>query len=305
MRLVTYDTGAGPRPGVPLDDSAVLDLAAFWPADGESAPPRSTLELLTGGEPLMSQARRVVDAARSALEHGDGTVPVVPASSARWHAPLTPGRIYAIGLNYRGHAAEQGAKIPKAPVVFTKAVSSLTGHGSAIVTPAETAALDYEAELAVVIGRPCRNLDAAGAMSHIAGYTCLNDVTARDLQRADRQWFRSKSYPTFCPLGRDLVTADEVPEPEKVVVSCTVGAEERQSSPVSDLIFGIPELIAFLSGFTVLDVGDVIATGTPSGVGFVADPPRYLRPGDTVTVRAEGVTALENHVVAASGEDRP
>lgn len=299
MKLVTYglDDADGPRPGVVLGDSSILDLAAYWARAGEGDPPRDVLDLLNGGEPLMSRTRRVVDAAQAAL--GDGDLPIV--APARWHAPLTPGRIYCIGLNYRSHAEEQGAKIPKNPVVFTKALSSLTGHGSAIVSPPVTEALDYEAELAVVIGRTCENVTAAEAMSHVAGYTCLNDVTARDVQRADRQWFRSKSYPTFCPLGRDLVTADEVPDPEKVVVSCVVGSEERQSSPVSDLIFGIPELIAFLSSFTVLRVGDVIATGTPGGVGFVLDPPRFLQPGDRVTVRAEGVSALENSVVAQGG----
>jgi 2-keto-4-pentenoate hydratase/2-oxohepta-3-ene-1,7-dioic acid hydratase in catechol pathway len=286
--------------GAVLADGSVLDLATFWDAAGTSATraPQTISELLRDGQPALSAARSVIDAAEERLRAGATDLPVRTADSLRFLPPWIPGRIYAIGLNYRSHAEEQGAKIPKAPVVFTKAASSLTGHGAAIVAPSETDALDYEAELAVVIGRTCRNASADDAMSYIAGYTCLNDVTARDIQRADRQWFRSKSYPTFCPLGRDLVTADEIAALEEVTVSCVVDGEQRQSAPISDLIFGVPELIAFLSSFTTLEPGDVIATGTPGGVGFVTDPPRFLHDGNVVTVAASGVTALTNAVSA-------
>jgi acylpyruvate hydrolase len=296
VKLTTYQNGQA-RLGAVLSDGSVLDLAAYWPVAGTGPVPAGILELLRSGQSRLSGTRAVVDAAEERLAGGD--LPVYDADSLRYLPPWRPGRVYAIGLNYRSHAEEQGAKIPKAPVVFTKAISALTAHDSPIVAPPTTEALDYEAELAVVIGRTCQNVDVSEAMRHVAGYTCLNDVSARDLQQTDRQWFRSKSYPTFCPLGRDLVTADEIPVVEDVVVSCRVGAELRQSAPVGDLIFAVPELIAFLSSFTTLEAGDVIATGTPGGVGFAMDPPRFLNNGDVVTVQASGVTTLRNTVAAS------
>lgn len=298
MRLVTYETGGQQKPGVILADGSVLDLTEHWRQQGTGAAPANVLGLLRGGPSMLSAAAELLASAEEQVRNGAPGLTTIPASSALWCPPLSPGRIYAIGLNYRSHAEEQGAKIPRSPVVFTKASSSLTGHGRPIIKPRETEALDYEAELAVVIGRPGSGIAPADARDYIAGYTCLNDVTARDIQRADRQWFRSKSYPTFCPLGRDLVTADEIAALEEVTVSCVVDGEQRQSAPISDLIFGVPELIAFLSSFTTLEPGDVIATGTPGGVGFVTDPPRFLHDGNVVTVAASGVTALTNAVSA-------
>jgi acylpyruvate hydrolase len=295
MRLTTYDNGGTAALGAVLGDGSVLDLAGHHGGDGL---PASIDELLRGGDAAMSATRAAVDAAQERLAAGDAGLPVRAADSLRFRPPWTPGVMYAIGLNYRSHAEEQGAKVPKNPIVFTKARSSLTGHGTPIVSPRETEMLDYEAELAVVIGRTCRNAEHSEAMRYIAGYTCINDVSARDLQRSDRQWFRSKSYPTFSPLGRDFVTVDEVPVVEDVVVSCHVGDEQRQSAPVSELIFGIPELIVFLSSFVTLEPGDIIATGTPEGTGFAMDPAQYLQKGDVVTVAASGVTALRNEVTA-------
>jgi 2-keto-4-pentenoate hydratase/2-oxohepta-3-ene-1,7-dioic acid hydratase in catechol pathway len=281
MRLTTYRNGGGAAIGAVLDDGSILDLALA---------PDTLTGVLRAGPEALDRVRAVVDAAQDQTG--------LPADSLHYDPPWTPGTIYAIGLNYRSHAEEQGAKVPANPIVFTKAVSSLTGHGSPIVSPAATERLDYEAELAVVIGRAARNVERADAMDYVAGYTCVNDVSARDVQRADRQWFRAKSYPTFCPLGRDFVTADEVPDVTDVVVSCRVGDEQRQSAPISDLIFDIPELIVFLSSFVTLEPGDVIATGTPDGVGFAMDPPRYLQKGDVVTVAAGGITSLRNEVTA-------
>jgi 2-keto-4-pentenoate hydratase/2-oxohepta-3-ene-1,7-dioic acid hydratase in catechol pathway len=297
MRLTTFGNG---RPGTVLSDGTILDLAAYW-ADGAPAAvpvPQAVASLLRDSTAL-DAARAVTEAAERARASGGAALPVSDAAALTFQPTWVPGRIYAIGLNYRSHAEEQGARIPKNPIVFTKAVSSLTGHGSPIVSPAATEQLDYEAELAVVIGQPCANVGRDEAMAYVAGYTCLNDVSARDIQRADRQWFRSKSYPTFSPLGRDLVTADEVKDPAELVVSCVVNGEQRQSAPVSDLIFDIPELIAFLSSFVTLEPGDVIATGTPSGVGFAMDPPRFLAPGDVVTCEVGGITTLRNEVTSA------
>lgn len=299
MRLTTFGDS---RPGAVLSDGAVLDLAAYWssasPAGSAIPAPRTVADMLRDNA-VMEAARAVIDAAERARAQGDPEVPARGAAELSFQPPWIPGRIYAIGLNYRSHAEEQGARLPKNPIVFTKAVSSLTGHGSPIIAPTATEQLDYEAELAVVIGKSCADAGRDEAMAYVAGYTCLNDVSARDIQRSDRQWFRSKSYPTFCPLGRDLVTADEVKDPEELVVSCVVGGEQRQSAPVSDLIFGIPELIAFLSSFLTLEPGDVIATGTPSGVGFAMDPPRFLRPGEVVTCEVSGITTLRNEVTSA------
>jgi 2-keto-4-pentenoate hydratase/2-oxohepta-3-ene-1,7-dioic acid hydratase in catechol pathway len=304
MRLVTYETGGQQKPGVILADGSVLDLTEHWRQQGTGAAPANVLGLLRGGPSMLSAAAELLASAEEQVRNGAPGLTTIPASSALWCPPLSPGRIYAIGLNYRSHAEEQGAKIPRSPVVFTKASSSLTGHGRPIIKPRETEALDYEAELAVVIGRPGSGIAPADARDYIAGYTCLNDVTARDLQRADRQWFRSKSYPSFCPLGRELVTVDEAPPLDQIVVSCAVGTQQRQCAPVTDLIFGVPELISFLSSFVTLEVGDVIATGTPGGVGFVLDPPKFLQPGDEVTVDIKGVSSLANHVQGPATAER-
>ena len=280
MRLVTFSTADAPEPGpgVLRPGGTIVDLSGTW---------TTTLELLRGGEEALALA----------AEFDGAGIPVADVTA--WQPPLTPPRIFGIGLNYRSHAEEQGVKIPRSPIVFTKALSSLVGHGAAIVQPAATQQLDYEAELAVVIGRRAVNVEVQDAMDHVVGYTCLNDVTARDIQRWDRQWFRSKSFPTFTPMGRELVTVDEAPALESLRVTGTVAGELRQDAPVTDLIFGVSELISFLSSFTTLEPGDVIATGTPSGVGFVFDPPRFLAPGDTVQVAIPGVSQLENTVVAA------
>lgn len=297
MRLTTFGTD-NPAAGAVLSDGSVLDLAAYWPATAGVPAPADVRALLRSDD-AMGAARAAAERAERDLAAGAGGVPVHEASTLAFRAPWVPGRIYAIGLNYRSHAEEQGARIPKNPIVFTKAVSSLTGHQSPIILPDATQELDYEAELGVVIGHACSNVARDEAMAHLAGYTCLNDVSARDIQRSDRQWFRSKSYPTFCPLGRDFVTADEVADPGELIVSCHVGDDRRQSAPVSDLIFDIPALVSFLSSFVTLEAGDVIATGTPEGTGFAMDPPRFLQKGDVVTCAVSGVTTLTNEVTIA------
>ncbi|TYB42310.1 fumarylacetoacetate hydrolase family protein [Actinomadura chibensis] len=218
-----------------------------------------------------------------------------PAGLAFLPPVRAPGKIVAIGLNYAEHAAEGGLDVPKEPVVFAKFPSALRGHGETVEwDPAVAAQVDYEAELAVVIGAPARHVSERDALGHVLGYTCLNDVSARDLQRDDGQWVRAKSLDTFCPMGPWLVTADEVPDPQDLAVRCRVSGELRQDASTADMIFSVRELIARLSRAFTLLPGDVIATGTPPGVGMASTPPRLLRDGDVVEVEIEGIGTLRN-----------
>lgn len=219
-------------------------------------------------------------------------------------APVDPPIIYCIGLNYRAHAAEAGMPVPEFPVLFIKSLHSLNGHGYAIETPdqAGTAKLDYECELAVVIGKSCKNVRAADALDYVAGYTCANDVSARDWQQewGGGQFCRGKSFDTFCPLGPELVTADEIPDPNNLRISTRVNGQKVQDSNTADMIFNVPTLIEFLSASTTLPAGSVILTGTPSGVGAGRKPPLWLNIGDNVTIEIETIGSLTNPVVAES-----
>lgn len=223
----------------------------------------------------------------------------IPLAEVRVLAPVPrPEKIVCIGLNYRDHAIETGQALPEQPILFAKWANSVIGPGTAIEIPPETSQADYEAELGVVIGRRARNVSEGQALDHVAGYTCCNDVSARDLQMAVSQWTRGKAIDTFLPMGPVLVTVDEIPDPQQLAIRCLVNGEERQSSTTSQMIFGVAELVAYLSRTMTLEPGDVIATGTPPGVGMALDPPRWLKPGDEVTVEIEGIGALVNPVVA-------
>ncbi|MFU8849024.1 MAG: fumarylacetoacetate hydrolase family protein [Opitutales bacterium] len=219
-------------------------------------------------------------------------------------APVEPAQIYAIGLNYREHAAEMGAKIPEFPVVFSKSITSVADPDSAILLPRHLYSdqVDYEGELAVVIGKPCKNVSVAEALDYVLGYTCANDVSARDWQKVygGGQWIKGKSFDSFCPLGPMLVTADLVPDPQILPLRTILNGRIVQESFTGDMIFSVAELVAFLSGSTTLLPGTVILTGTPPGVGMAADPPRFLRPGDEVVVEITGVGMLHNSVAAES-----
>jgi 2-keto-4-pentenoate hydratase/2-oxohepta-3-ene-1,7-dioic acid hydratase in catechol pathway len=225
-----------------------------------------------------------------------------PIDSVRLLAPLSdPGKIVAIGLNYLDHAAESQQALPAEPLVFTKFSSSIVGPGAAIMWDrALTEEVDFEAELAVVIGRQARNVTRDDALSHVFGYTCLNDVSARDLQFRDGQWVRGKSLDTFCPMGPVIVTADEIDDPQGLEIGCRLGDETMQRSNTGDMIFGVAELIARLSRSFTLEPGDVIATGTPPGVGYFREPRRLLQDGDQVTVWVERIGALTNPVATRS-----
>ena len=211
-----------------------------------------------------------------------------------------PARIFCIGLNYRDHAAETNSPIPEEPIVFSKFASALHSPGKPIVLPKVSDRVDYEAELAVVIGRPGKNVGEADALSHVAGYACANDVSARDWQKGKpgKQWLLGKTFDTFCPIGPYLVTADEVPDPHSLSVTTTVSGEVMQDGSTSDLIFDVPKIVSYISGVVGLRKGDVILTGTPAGVGDARTPPRYLKDGDTVEVRIGDLGPLSNPVVA-------
>jgi 2-keto-4-pentenoate hydratase/2-oxohepta-3-ene-1,7-dioic acid hydratase in catechol pathway len=223
--------------------------------------------------------------------------------SAKRLAPLPPVNIFCIGLNYRDHAVETDMPPPDAPVVFMKPTSSLAHPGDPILLPAccrRGPEVDFEGELAVVIGRKARDVTAAEALDHVLGYTVANDVSARRWQRHNGgQWVRGKSFDTFCPLGPALVTADEIPDPQQLSIRTWVNGELMQSGHTSDMIFPVDRLIAFLSQDTTLLPGTVILTGTPPGVGFVRQPPVFLQPGDEVVVEIEGIGRLVSPVAAA------
>jgi acylpyruvate hydrolase len=210
-----------------------------------------------------------------------------------------PGKIIAVGMNYRDHAAESGLEVPERPMLFAKWPSSLIGPGEAIVIPPLSDEIDYEAELAVVIGSRVRDLAPEDALDAVAGYVCLNDVSARDLQFQDKQWTRAKSFDTFTPVGPRLVPAREIPDPQTLGIRCLVNGEALQDSSTAEMVFSVAEIVAYASRSLTLEPGDVIATGTPAGVGFTRDPPVFLRPGDQVTVEIERVGAITNPVRAA------
>lgn len=208
-----------------------------------------------------------------------------------------PGKIVCVGLNYRDHAAEQGAALPAEPLLFAKFPNALIGPGDPIVIPSLVTQCDYEAELGVVIGTRVKKVSRENAFEAVRGYVCANDVSARDLQFGDGQWTRGKSVDSFCPVG-PLVPAEEIPAPHNLRIRAIVSGEVLQDSTTANLIFGIDEIISHASRTMTLEPGDLILTGTPAGVGIFRDPQRLLRPGDEVTIEIEGVGALTNPVVA-------
>jgi 2-keto-4-pentenoate hydratase/2-oxohepta-3-ene-1,7-dioic acid hydratase in catechol pathway len=281
MHLVSFSVAGGtPRPGALIEDTGVI-------ADLSAAGYAGTLAVIAAGITAVDQL-----ANPSALPgHRLGEV--------RLHAPLAnPPRIFAIGLNYRDHAAESKMALPKAPVVFFKLTPSIVGPGDAIVLPKNSTEPDYEAELAFVIGKGGFRIPASAWREHVYGYTIVNDVSARDVQFATSQWSLSKSFPTFCPMGPAIVTGDQIADPHELPIRLDINGEVLQNSNTRELVFKIPELIEYISSITPLLPGDMVSTGTPAGVGMGRTPKRWLRPGDTVTVTMEGVGALTNPVVA-------
>jgi 2-keto-4-pentenoate hydratase/2-oxohepta-3-ene-1,7-dioic acid hydratase in catechol pathway len=273
MKIVTFCLVDGnPRPGILLEDGIVdLSEQKF----------ESVLELIAGGGKAAAEGRKV------------------SLDVARLLAPLpNPPRIFCIGLNYRDHAIESKMAIPAVPTVFLKLASAVIGPDAPIVLPKLSTQPDYEAEMAVVIGRGGYKIPAEAWREHIFGYTIVNDVSARDVQLATSQWTLGKSFATFCPIGPTIVTADEIADPHALDIRLTIDGEELQHSNTRELIFRVPELIAYISSIAPLEAGDIISTGTPQGVGLGRKPQRWLKPGETIAIEIAGLGKLVNPTVA-------
>lgn len=246
--------------------------------------------------------RNIIEAGKGALDEVQSRLanaPRFPLSHVTLHAPIPrPPRIFAIGLNYQKHADESKMAVQKVPTVFLKLTSSIIGPDAPIILPKISTQPDYEAEFAVVIGKPGYQIAAEDWRQHVFGYTILNDVSARDVQLATSQWTLGKSFPSFSPMGPAIVTADEVPDPHSLDISLTIDGETLQSSNTSDLIFKIPALIAHLSSLTPLEAGDIISTGTPEGVGLGRTPKRWLKPGEEIVITISKLGQLRNRTVA-------
>jgi len=237
------------------------------------------------------------------LETGDSNdAPAVRLADVHLIAPVPrPAKVICVGLNYRDHAEETGQAIPDEPVLFSKFANSVVGPGADVAVPEVVDQPDYEAELAVVIGRRASDVSPSDALAHVAGYTCANDVSARDLQFRSSQWFLGKAIDSFLPLGPWLVTADEVGDARGLAIRCTIDGGVVQDSSTDQMVFGVGELIAFISRTITLEAGDVIATGTPPGVGMARDPQRWLENGERMTVEIEHIGALTNTVRRTGG----
>jgi 2-keto-4-pentenoate hydratase/2-oxohepta-3-ene-1,7-dioic acid hydratase in catechol pathway len=314
MKLVTYESAKQSRLGV-MQGDFVVDVAAAYGliakgriADAKVAaaakvlqklgrPPQDMIELLRLGE-RYRQALGVIVAGASAMGKKGPKGLLIPSRTAKLRAPIAhPNKITCVGLNYADHARESGQEPPAAPIFFLKSHNTICGPGDPIKLPPNSAKVDYEAEFAVVIGKRGNRIPESDAHRYIAGYTLLNDVSARDMQFSDKQWYRGKSCDTFAPTGPWIVTPDEIPDPNNLRISLTLNGETLQDSNTSNLILKVPFLISYLSQSVTWEVGDLISTGTPSGVGFARKPPVFLKAGDAVSVTVEGIGTLTNPVV--------
>jgi 2-keto-4-pentenoate hydratase/2-oxohepta-3-ene-1,7-dioic acid hydratase in catechol pathway len=282
MKFVSFQSAARAEAGV-LSGDRVIGLAAAGFAD--------MLVVLASGEEGRQKIDKFVTDPPAAC--------IFPLASVHLLAPIPrPPKLICIGLNYRDHAAEAHQEIPKVPTIFAKFSNVVIGPGEAIVLPKISRKPDYEAEFMFVIGAGGRHIGAEDWKRHVFGYTVFNDVSARDFQSVTSQWMIGKTFDTFAPMGPCLVSADEIADPHALDISLSIGGEVLQRSNTRELIFQIPDLVAYLSSVVTLEPGDVVATGTPSGVGFARKPPRYLKPGDEVVVSIEGLGELRNPVIA-------
>ena len=282
MKLVTYQSGNEPRAGV-LTPGGIYDA---W--DVLDHPTRSSLRELIHEDRIGEAGERI----------GAGTqIEPVALESVRIHAPIPdPDKIICIGLNYKKHAEETGQELPKAPIIFGKYRNALAGDGETVTLPAASAKVDYEAEVAVVIGRRAMEVPVDEALDHVAGYTLLNDLSARDLQGLSSQWMAGKVFDGSAPCGPAMLTPDEAGPHDRIGISLTLNGEEMQNSTTEDLIFDIPELVSRLSAWMTLEPGDIISTGTPSGVGMARQPRVWLEDGDEVIVSSPQLGELRTTI---------
>jgi 2,4-didehydro-3-deoxy-L-rhamnonate hydrolase len=310
MRLLQFkpkkDPNARSRVGALIAQGrAILDLPATLDGAGRGGwlPASLSNEWWNLEGSVWSLVRSSVEAAQRAdektVEQWKRSGKVVNVEDAQIVAPITrPGKLICVGLNYRDHALETGSPIPTSPIIFSKFTTCVVGPEDPVLIPSVTEQVDYEAELAVVIGRLARSVPRARAYDHVFGYCAFNDVTARDFQANDKQWQRGKSCDTFAPMGPFIATPDEIPNPQNLAIKLRLNGETMQSSRTDQLIFGVPELIEFISQVITLEPGDVIATGTPPGVGVARKPPVFLKPGDRMEVEIEGLGVLVNPLAA-------
>src|SRR6266581_6277962 len=285
MRFATIQTASGRRSAV-VRLNYYVDLHAT-----DSSLPSSLRELLEGGPAALKAAERAAEQ-KNAVTHDAGRVKLLP--------PIPdPRKIVCVGLNYRDHAAESGAPIPKDPVLFSKYATALIGHDEAIILPASSKEVDYEAELVIVVGRRGRHLTEEQAWAHVAGYTIGHDVSARDwqLKKDGRQWMVGKTFDTFAPTGPTLVTTDEIPDPHNLAIRLRLNGQIMQDSNTKQMIFNVGQVVSYLSQVFTIEPGDLIFTGTPPGVGFARKPPVFLKDGDVAEVEIEGLGVLRNPVV--------
>lgn len=307
MRLVQFQVSHTSQPtaephvgALVAGGKQILDLTVALTAHGLAAPATSNAWFDLDGA-LLPAARAAVDqlanASEGAMAEARRTGQLHAFEAVRLTAAVPrPGKVMCIGLNYRDHAIESNMPIPESPILFAKFATSIVGPGDAVVIPSGCTQPDYEAEMAVVIGKRAKGVSRERALDHVLGYSCFNDVSARDFQFADKQWVRGKACDTFAPIGPFIATRDEIANPHDLAIRLRLNGETMQDSRTNQLIFDVPALIAFLSASLTLEPGDVIATGTPPGVGFARKPPVYLKPGDRMEVEIEGLGVLVNPV---------
>jgi 2-keto-4-pentenoate hydratase/2-oxohepta-3-ene-1,7-dioic acid hydratase in catechol pathway len=332
MKLATYEAARQVRVGV-VEHDQLLDIRAVLEAVAKrqgaralysdskfkvasrvlnegGAAPRDMAGILGRGDEWLKALSVVTHGFVEELSTRQGTrkspsaMPkgmIHPLESVRLRAPIArPGKITCIGMNYADHAREGGKEPPSAPIFFLKASNIVIGPNDPVILPPNSEKVDYEAEFAVVIGKPGRRISEENAYEHVAGYTVMNDVSARDMQFGDGQWFRGKSCDTFAPLGPWIVTRDEVPDPHALHISLTLNGQTMQNSNTSNLIFRVPYLVSYLSQSLSWETGDLISTGTPPGVGVHRNPPVLLKPGDEMSITVERLGTLTNPVAGSA-----
>jgi len=300
LKLLSMNVAGRARAGVVVGEDA-LDVTGYCELIGEAGTlaevPRDALDLYKLGMGFLQAQLSRLASDEGLTERCREAGVLRPFDAIKLNPPvIAPGKILAVGMNYAAHAAEQNKKPPESPLIFSKNVTALIGPEDEIRLPHISEQVDYEAELAFVIGREARSVRAEDAFEHIAGYTVLNDVTARDLQASERQWARAKGLDTFAPCGPWLVTTDEIADPHALSIELRVNGEVRQASNTNDLIFKIPYVIEFISQDLTLRPGDIVSTGTPSGVGVYMKPPVFLKSGDVIEIQIERIGTLINTV---------